>query len=216
MSPYRPNVDEVLEVNVKLDENLSMNERQRMTKKFRDTLQLNVGITTVGGEVRAPNNIQALIRNSAAINELIDIQKAVGNAFTTQDVNEVNLVSSNRLIVREQERKPFIEPSDKSFNFIIPVADYMLFEDTSMYKLNQQTRKIQKEINSIRINEVSILGTEESKGIEINGIQINTEETNIGLEKAFQISKEIDNIVNIDLDGERTGITTSNFAGGMS
>ncbi|EGQ44200.1 MAG: hypothetical protein J07AB43_02590 [Candidatus Nanosalina sp. J07AB43] len=187
MSDIRPNVEEVLEVNVKLETSASTDARERLTEALVDQMQITVGIVTIGGEVTSDTNVQVLVRNSQAFINVSSIEEAVNEAFgSAYSTRGVNLSLSKRRIMRGRSGGPIISRSDETFNIKAPLnKNIIVDEGSTLTDVRDDRNELQKRLDRmlpLSITDSLSLAHENNDGeIEMFAVEFRTDMTDTSL-----------------------------------
>lgn len=200
MGDYRPNVDDVLEVNVSISEPVDKDTQKRLTEKLKDKLKTYMGITIIEGESLSDTNIQVLIRNSNSRIQPRLIDKVVGEAFSSEyNITEVNLVVSERRIIMEQETKPFLSRSNEVIYILVRDDNIPAVEEVGVSNIESYKRELLKDIDKklpIRINDSSSLIYDK----DFLGFEFKTDRSDITLTQIEQLQNLFENYDNLDLE----------------
>lgn len=213
MAPdIRPTVEEVLEINVSLSEPVSMNIQQELTKQFSENMQIELGVTTIGGEVVSDSNIQVLVRNAASFNSLKGIERAIDGTFTDYEVEGVNIVVSKRRIVAERQGNPFLSRSTNNIVIRVPTAGELIVDDKSISDIISDKSSLVKDIDkqlSLTITESSVLTYEnEEDKIVVAGLRFETDMSQITLTQLKSLQNVLDNNDEFDVRASDIVLTT--------
>jgi len=213
MGDYRPNVDDVLEVNVSIDQSLDAETQERLTETLKQKVGKYVGITTIEGESLSDTNIQVLVRNSNAQIRVNDIDKAVNETFSSKySIVDVNLVASKRRIIREQQGEPFLSRTNKVLYVVVYLEDEITIQEVGgMSNIESYKTDLLKDIDRklpIRINESNTLGYSRADSGVFTGIEFKTDRSDITLTQVKQLQDLFENYDDLDLNSENMTISS--------